>query len=171
MTKPLTEAHVNLYREEIATRKPPFGGQLRTLSALCYDVMGFRFLATGSLILALILVLATLPLVARGKGSPACTITGTGATDLLEGSSANDVICGRGGADIITAKGGNDIVRGGAGRDTIYGDQGGDRLYGGKGADDIYARDSQRDELYGGPGLDYGRVDNPLDVITSIEST
>ena len=133
--------------------------------------MRLRFLVSGLTFFGLLLLVAALPLVAHGGGAPACTIPGTSEPDLLKGTSGADVICGRGGADVITAAGGNDIVRGGGGADTIYGDTGQDQLYGQKGEDRIYARDSQRDHLYGGPGSDYGRVDNPLDVLRSIEST
>jgi Ca2+-binding RTX toxin-like protein len=140
--------------------------------ALCYDVMSLRFLVSGLAFFGLLLALAILPMAARGGGgTPACTIVGTSAGDLLKGTANADVICGRGGADVITASGGNDIVRGGNGADTIYGDTGQDKLYGQKGNDRIYARDSQRDHLYGGGGADYGRVDNPLDVVNGIEST
>jgi Ca2+-binding RTX toxin-like protein len=157
--------------ERFKGEKPPSGGQSAGLCALCYDVMRVNFLVAGLAIFALLLLLATLPVVAKGGSHPACTITGTPGGDLLEGGNGNDVICGRGGSDIITAHGGNDVVRGGGGADTIYGDQGQDRIYGQKGDDDVYARDSQRDHVYGGMGSDYARVDNPLDVLQSIEST
>src|SRR5687767_6043812 len=125
--------------------------------------MSLRFLVSGLAFFGLLLALAILPMAARGGGgTPTCTIVGTSAGDLLKGT-AN--------ADVITAAGGNDIVRGGNGADTIYGDTGQDKLYGQKGNDRIYARDSQRDHLYGGGGSDYGRVDNPLDVVNGVEST
>jgi Ca2+-binding RTX toxin-like protein len=140
--------------------------------ALCYDVMSLRFLVSGLAFFGLLLALAIVPVAAQGGGgAPACTIVGTSGVDLLKGTGTADVICGRGGADVITAAGGNDVVRGGNGADTIYGDTGQDKIYGQKGNDRIYARDSQRDHLYGGGGSDYGRVDNPLDVLNSIEST
>lgn len=141
------------------------------MCALCYDVMSLRFLVSGLAFFGLLLALAILPVAAQGGGAPTCTIVGTSGVDLLKGTANADVICGRGGADVITAAGGNDIVRGGDGADTIYGDTGQDKLYGQRGNDRIYARDSQRDHLYGGGGSDYARVDNPLDVLNSIEST
>jgi len=56
--------------------------------------------------------------------SPACTITGTSANDVLEGTAGDDVICGGGGNDTIKGLAGNDILRGEAG--------GGDKLLGGE---------------------------------------
>jgi Ca2+-binding RTX toxin-like protein len=132
--------------------------------------MHLRFLVTGLACFGLLILLAVLPVVAQGA-APACTIMGTPNADLLTGTAGADVICGRGGADVITAKGGNDVVRGGGGADTIYGDTGRDRLEGNRGNDNIYARDSQQDRVFGGPGSDYARVDNPLDILNSVEST
>ena len=175
MTKPLTEPHAICIGTARKREKPPSGGQPNRACALCYDVMRLRFLVSGLAFLGLLLLLAALPVVAQGHNTPAkdkpCTITGTNGPNLLEGTGGPDVICGRGGDDVITAKGGNDVVRGGGGDDTIYGDGGRDTLLGGRGNDSIYARDSQHDHLYGGPGSDYGRVDNPLDSLSSIEST
>jgi Ca2+-binding RTX toxin-like protein len=132
--------------------------------------MPLRFLVTGLACFLLLILLATLPVVAQGA-TPECTIRGTPKFDLLTGTPGPDVICGRGGPDVITAKGGNDVVRGGRGADTIYGDTGRDRLEGQRGNDKIYARDSQQDRVFGGPGSDYARVDNPLDILSSVEST
>jgi hypothetical protein len=137
--------------------------------------MRLRFLVSGLGFFGAAVLVAVLPVVAHGHSTPsaelACTIVGTSGADLLEGTSGADVICGRGGADVITAKGGNDVVKGGGGADTIYGDSGRDNLLGQRGNDDIYARDSTHDHVVGGPGSDYARVDNPLDTLSSVEST
>ncbi|HJS27137.1 MAG TPA: S8 family serine peptidase [Actinomycetota bacterium] len=50
---------------------------------------------------------------------PSCTITGTGANDVLEGTPGDDVYCGEGGGDLIVLSGGTDVVDGGAGFDFI----------------------------------------------------
>jgi Ca2+-binding RTX toxin-like protein len=136
--------------------------------------MRLRFLVSGLACFGLLVVLAVLPVIAQGGSTPSpsapCTIKGTNAANLLIGTAGADVICGYGGNDTITAKGGNDVVRAGDGADTIYGDTGRDWLYGGPGNDRLYARDSQQDHVNGGVGSDYARVDNPLDVLSSVES-
>lgn len=156
-------------------KNPLRGDNLRLERGLCYELVRLRFLVSGLAFFGAVLLLGALPVVAHGHNTPsaslACTIVGTSGPDLLQGTSGQDVICGRGGADIITAKGGNDVVKGGRGADTIYGDTGHDTLLGQRGNDDIYARDSTHDHVLGGPGSDYARVDNPLDTLSSIEST
>lgn len=138
-------------------------------------MMRVRFLISGLVFFGFAVLLAVLPVVAQGHNTPSasqpCTVAGTSGADLLEGTNGPDVICGYGSADTITARGGNDVVKGGRGPDVIYGDTGRDTLLGGRGNDRIYARDSEHDHVYGGPGSDYARVDNPLDTIRGVEST
>jgi Ca2+-binding RTX toxin-like protein len=50
---------------------------------------------------------------------PACTVSGTEASDSLVGTDAADVLCGLGGDDTITGAGGDDVVIGGPGSDAV----------------------------------------------------
>jgi Ca2+-binding RTX toxin-like protein len=52
-------------------------------------------------------------------GSGNDTITGTGATNVLDGRAGNDTINASGGADIVIGGFGNDIMNGGPGNDTF----------------------------------------------------
>jgi uncharacterized delta-60 repeat protein len=86
----------------------------------------------------------------------ACTMTGTGAPDMLTGTSGNDVICGVGGNDTINGADGHDVLIGGPGNDSITGGTGNDSLIGSGGADTLASTDgvSGNDVLLGGAGTD-----------------
>jgi hypothetical protein len=105
-------------------------------------------------------------------------LTGTGKKDALGGKGGDDEIHGLGDPDTIDGGGGNDVIYGGPGGDeslsgddgddVIYGGDGDDFLGGGAGEDVLYGgdgndalngtdeglKDTQRDELYCGPGKD-----------------
>jgi Ca2+-binding RTX toxin-like protein len=119
---------------------------------------------------------------AQAEEYPACTISGTSASETLNGTNGEDVICTGGGDDIINGLAGNDIIvvegpgvlviDGGDGNDTIdaskgtsatitdskgintiLGTQGVDTIYGGAGETKIESF-SGNDLIYGGSGVD-----------------
>ena len=88
-------------------------------------------------------------------------IHGLGGVDDIEGGGGNDVIHGGPGNEFLLINGGagDDVIYGGPGHDAISGDEGEDVLYGGDGDEllsglDEGPKDTQRDELYCGPGKD-----------------
>jgi hypothetical protein len=86
-------------------------------------------------------------------------LSGTDGEDHLDGQDGDDEIHGLGGLDGIDGGGGNDVIYGGPGDDYMVGEEGDDVLYGGDGNDaldgiDEWPKDTQRDELYCGPGKD-----------------
>jgi hypothetical protein len=113
--------------------------------------------------------------------------SGTEKADKLDGLKGEDEIHGLGGVDGILGGGGKDIIYGGPGDDAwLWGDDGDDVIYGGAGHDsdlgggpgeDVFyggdgndnlngrdegLNDTQRDELYCGPGkdrYDVGKLD------------
>jgi Ca2+-binding RTX toxin-like protein len=90
--------------------------------------------------------------IAGGSGSDQIA-SGAGA-DAIEGGSGRDTILGGMGNDTINGGSGNDLLRGDQGNDRITGAPGRDTIFGGTGDDTIYARDSYRDSINCGPGLD-----------------
>ena len=105
-------------------------------------------------------------------------LSGTEKADKLDGLKGEDKIHGLGSVDRILGGGGNDVIYGGPGDDAwLWGDDGDDVIYGGDGNDDVTGgegkdgiyggdgndsvdgldegvNDTQRDELYCGPGKD-----------------
>jgi len=69
------------------------------------------------------------------SATPACTISGSSASETLDGTPGDDVICGLGGNDVLNGGGGNDTLIGGAGNDTLEGGTDNDTLDGGAGID------------------------------------
>jgi Ca2+-binding RTX toxin-like protein len=96
-------------------------------------------------------------------------LIGTPGDDRLAGSTRADRICGRGGNDTIVGGDGNDLLSGGSGKDRIVGGGGTDRLDGGAGNDALFARDTLRDLVYGGLGIDVATVDRGRDVVKGVE--
>ena len=99
---------------------------------------------------------------------PPAYYAGTSRSETITGSAANDVLVGLGGNDVLYGKRGNDVIRGGIGNDRLYGGPGRDYMLGEPGNDRLYARDGQRDTVYGGPGFDEAWVDG-LDVVRNVE--
>jgi Ca2+-binding RTX toxin-like protein len=91
---------------------------------------------------------------------PACTITGTAASEVLTGTAGRDVICARDGHDIVRGLGGDDVLIGGFGDDQLYGGTGRDVLLGHDGFDFLQG-DGADDTLYGGPGDDTFHATRP----------
>jgi hypothetical protein len=86
-------------------------------------------------------------------------LSGTDKQERLDGKDGDDEIRGLGGVDRINGGVGNDVIYGGDGNDWLDGYGGEDVLYGGDGNDaldgiDEWPKDTQRDELYCGPGKD-----------------
>ena len=88
-------------------------------------------------------------------------LSGTDEKDFLNGKKGEDEIRGLRGGDEIVGGDGDDVIYGGPGSDVIVGAEGEDVLYGGDGGellsglDDLSRqKDTQRDELYCGPGKD-----------------
>lgn len=90
--------------------------------------------------------------------------------DRVFGSDGSDRVYGGGSADSLSGGRDADSLAGGDGGDALWGGTGKDLLSGGAGADALYARDGQRDRLYGGPNSDRSRADRGLDVVRAVES-
>lgn len=86
-------------------------------------------------------------------------VMGSDGADLLTGSGSANLLIGGGGADRLVGGGGADELHGGRGADLLEGGRGSDLLAGGSGPDRFRARDSRRDELRCGAGLDRGVAD------------
>ncbi len=86
-------------------------------------------------------------------------LLGSDGPDLLTGNGGDNLLVGGGGADRLLGRGGADEIHGGRGADVIDGGKGSDLLDGGSGADRFKARDSRRDELRCGAGIDRGAAD------------
>ena len=99
---------------------------------------------------------------------PPAYYAGTSRSETISGSNANDVLVGLGGNDTLYGRRGNDVLRGGIGNDRLSGGLGRDFLSGEPGNDRLYARDGQRDTVFGGPGFDEAWVDG-LDVVRNVE--
>ena len=95
---------------------------------------------------------------------PACTISGTIASEILTGTAGNDVICTGGGDDVINADAGNDIVivqnggnvtaNLGSGNDTFDGTDAYSATVDGGTGDDYIIGSNGNDSLNGGIGVD-----------------
>jgi Tol biopolymer transport system component len=85
-----------------------------------------------------------------------CTITGTGASEVITGTSERDVIC---------AGGGSDIIDGGDGDDAVYGGNGNDRLVGGIG-NDVLSGQAGSDTILPGLGNDLVVGDAGIDTVS-----
>lgn len=108
-------------------------------------------------------------------------LAGDSQANRIEGFGGDDVILGRGGADRLTddwSRAGNDRLFGGAGEDRLSGGDGSDFLGGGTGKDSLRgrhgddrfrAKDGFRDEVRGGGGVDWARVDRALDLLSGLE--
>lgn len=94
---------------------------------------------------------------------------GGGDGDIIYGNPGNDVIRGQTGNDKVLCNtlecgldGGNgdDQIHGWVGLDVLIGGPGNDTMYGDDNVDNLYARDGQKDFLYGGEANDWCQVDN-----------
>ncbi|MDQ2621787.1 MAG: hypothetical protein M3Y45_01980 [Actinomycetota bacterium] len=79
---------------------------------------------------------------------------GSDGADLLTGNGSENLLIGGGGADRLLGRGGPDEIQGGRGADVLDGGRGPDLLVGGSGPDRFKSRDSRRDELRCGAGVD-----------------
>jgi Ca2+-binding RTX toxin-like protein len=108
-----------------------------------------------------------------GEGDDVLDVPGAG--ELL-GGPGNDKLTGGtylfggGGADVLRGEGGPDLLDGSWGKDVLVGGPGRDQLNGGRSDDTLRARDGLRDRVYGGPGVDRGRIDRGLDFVSGIET-
>jgi Ca2+-binding RTX toxin-like protein len=89
--------------------------------------------------------------------------------DIIYGNPGNDVIRGQNGNDWVLCNvadcgldGGNndDDIHGWVGTDVLIGGPGNDEMFGGDQPDRLYARDGQRDFVYGGDADDFCQVDD-----------
>jgi uncharacterized delta-60 repeat protein len=87
------------------------------------------------------------------SASSACTIIGTGGSDVLTGTPGNDVICGGNGDDQLFGVDGGDVLKGQNGNDLLVGGNGVDLLVGGTGSDDLRG-ETGNDTLRSGDGDD-----------------
>lgn len=92
-------------------------------------------------------------------------MAGGAGDDLMYGEGANDAIHGGKGNDTLYGSNGNDVVYGDKGNDVLYGQKGSNYLDGGPGFDTLYARNSLRDSVVGGAGIDHAQIDSGVDVI------
>jgi Ca2+-binding RTX toxin-like protein len=99
---------------------------------------------------------------------PPAYYAGSDTSDTMTGTGANDVLLGRGGNDKLDGRAGNDVLRGGIGNDRLTGGRGRDYMVGGPGNDMLFARDGERDTVFGGPGFDEAWVDRS-DVVRNVE--
>jgi hypothetical protein len=88
-------------------------------------------------------------------------ILGTPLADRLNGTGGADVICGGGGNDKIEGLKGDDLIDSGRGRDEVRA---------GRGSDVVFARDGQKDEVWGGRGNNFVRPDRGLDFVRRARS-
>lgn len=103
-------------------------------------------------------------------GTPqTCLLTGTGGRDVLRGTSADDLVDGGPGNDVLDGGGGDDLLAGGPGNDRLRGGAGHDVLLGLAGNDRLEARDGTWDQVLGGSGRDYARVDRKRDQVVGVE--
>lgn len=126
---------------------------------------GRRRRRAGRFLLALLVVVAVVPVMAgtpaAGAEDASCfgstttpsrverngVIVGTAGDDVIVGTPGDDRINGRGGDDTLCGAGGNDRINGGGGHDEVDGGTGRDTIDGGGG----------EDRLSGGPGDDRTR--------------
>ena len=120
-------------------------------------------------------------------------VYGTNKSDRLIGNAGDNFLNGGDGRDVLIGGRGNDNLYGGPtpdtpqnddelwggpgndrlegvdGDDLLVGGSGRDWLLGGRGNDRFGARDGARDRVDGARGIDRGRFDRGLDVVTGIE--
>jgi Ca2+-binding RTX toxin-like protein len=106
--------------------------------------------------------------VVRGERGRDALDAGPG-NDVLDGGRNHDVLWGRAGNDSLAGGRDGDLLLAGVGDDTIEGERGNDEARGGPGRDTFRMRDTFRDVLHGGPGLDRAEIDPGLDTVFSIE--
>jgi Ca2+-binding RTX toxin-like protein len=97
--------------------------------------------------------------IASGGGDD--TVFGGSGSDTIDAGSGNDKVYGQAGADFVSGESGSDFLFGDAGNDRVIGGSGDDFQSGGAGNDTIRTHSGlfasgtpERDELYGGLGLD-----------------
>ena len=95
----------------------------------------------------------------HGRDTSMNKLYGGDRTDDMFGAHGEDVLHGGAGNDFMSGQGGEDVLRGEDGNDDVSGDDGEDVIYGGDGNDSVDGldegvNDTQRDELYCGPGKD-----------------
>ena len=95
---------------------------------------------------------------------------GGGGKDCIGGAAGVDTLSGDLGNDTLKGDGGNDSLHGNDGNDVLMGAGGHDFMSGGSGKDGFAARDTLRDKLRGGTGIDRAFVDPGLDRKKSIEN-
>ena len=88
-----------------------------------------------------------------GQASPAQTMSGSGAADILRGAEGNDTLFGLGGNDTLSGGTGGDILYGNLEDDLLYGNQDADTVCGGQGADTAFGGAGD-DRLWGNRGDD-----------------
>lgn len=115
----------------------------------------------AGLVLVCALVLAV-PSVAK-------ILKGTRGDDTLVGGNRGDQLLGKRGDDVLRGRKGSDLLIGNSGNDVIKGGKGFDEIRAGKGNDRILARDSKRDQIDCGAGLDKAVVDRNEDGIFNCE--
>ena len=95
---------------------------------------------------------------------------GGGGKDCLGGAAGIDTLSGDLGNDTLKGDGGDDSLRGNDGNDVLMGAGGHDLMAGGSGKDGFAARDTLRDRLRGGTGIDRAYIDLGLDRKKGIEN-
>jgi Ca2+-binding RTX toxin-like protein len=95
---------------------------------------------------------------------------GGGGKDCIGGAAGVDTLSGEFGNDTLKGDGGDDSLRGNDGNDVLMGAGGHDLMAGGSGKDGFAARDSLRDRLQGGTGIDRAFIDAGVDRKRSIEN-
>jgi Ca2+-binding RTX toxin-like protein len=73
----------------------PFGGRGEAFAVLFDTSMRVRFLVSGLAFFAVAIVAATVPVLAQGGTTAACTIKGTSGGDHLHGGPGNDKLYAR----------------------------------------------------------------------------
>jgi len=113
-----------------------------------------------------------------GAGSDYVDVRGTAGsatpapnTPNLLGGEGNDQVYGWQFSDNLSGQGGNDILGAGRGNDRLDGGPGSDRLDGGEDSDRIYGRDTYRDAVACGTGVDTASTDRKFELfVTGCES-
>lgn len=145
---------VTLKRRTNALRIPEappedIGGRRKVGGSVCQARrVGILFLVCGVLLLSL-----TVGEVLAGAAF------GTEQADILRNSGFAETISGMEGDDLIYGSSGGDSISGGGGHDEVYGGAGRDVMFGGSGNDFIEAKDSEKDFVSCGAGLDVVSVD------------
>jgi Ca2+-binding RTX toxin-like protein len=96
-------------------------------------------------------------------------LKGTRGNDTLIGGKRGDQLLGKRGNDVLKGRKGPDLLVGNAGKDVLKGGRNFDEIRAGKDNDRILARDSKRDQIDCGAGLDTAVVDRNEDGIFNCE--